>query len=255
MSAIKCKQCGHENDLTRVFCQNCGTRLERAEGSAGPTISGPTRVPTGPRKLRQGMNLGAALSKLIRAIISTAIVAALIALLIQMSREPEGLPPAPAANDAAAAQIYQGLVAMAENPYGRGMDVTQDQINNYLAARIVGGPVPEGTTVRAQFQRAFVVLKEGEASFYIEQKFLGVPVFMYLDAVPVQGASALSFQTTGGGVGHVRFAPGLTFLLEKVILPVISSVSDATATLQTASVTITPGVAKITWPGKKPVGN
>ncbi len=256
MSAIKCKQCGHENDLTRVFCQNCGTRLERAEGAAGPTISGPTRVPTGPRKLKNKGAGVAMLLKLVRAIISTAVVAALIALLIQMSRPLPDLPPAKPANDAMATQTYQMLVSFADSPYGRGVDLTQDQINNYLAARIVAGAAPEGANVRAQFQRAFVVLKEGEASFYVEQKFFGIPVFMYLTGVPEKSGETVSFKTTGGGVGHVPFDPRLASLLERVILPVVTSAAEGTAALKTAnSVVLSPGVAKVAWSGKKALGN
>lgn len=254
MSAIKCKQCGHENDLTRVFCQNCGGRLERPEGAAGPTISGPTKVPTGPRKRRASTPLGPLLVRLVRTVISTTILAALIALLIQMSRKPEGLPPAKPANEVQATQVYQMMNSMAESPYGRGYDLTQDQMNNYLAARILPADAQSGAAVRAQFQRAFGVIGQGEMSFFIEQKFLGIPVYMYVTGTVEKSGESMTFKSHGGGVGHVRFAPQLVPLLEKVIAPVGASISDATGVVQSASsVSFVPGVAKISWSGKKPV--
>lgn len=254
MSAIKCKQCGHENDLTRVFCQNCGGRLERPEGAAGPTISGPTRVPTGPRKLKSSSPMGPLLAKLVRTVISTVILAALIALLIQMSRTPVDLPPAKAANELQATQTYQMLTSLVASPYGRGYDLSQDQINNYLAARILPAETASGVTLRAQFQRAFVMIGQGELSFFVEQKFLGVPVYMYVTGTLERSGETISFRSTGGGVGHVRFAPQLVPLLEKVIAPVAASVGDAAGVIQSASsVTLVPGVLKINWSGKQPV--
>lgn len=256
MNAIKCTQCGHENDLTRVFCQNCGTRLERPKGMGGPTISGPSKVPTGPRKLKSGMSLGAALGKVVRAVISTIIIAALIALLIQMSRKPEGLPEPRPANDVVATQNFQMLNTMAESPYTTAFDLKQDQINNYLAARIIAGPAPEGATIRAQFQRAFVILGTGEATFYVEQKFLGLPVYMSITGAPVSEGKTTTFRTTGAAVGHVKLPAQLAPLVEKVVGPVVTSVSEAVEVLKNASsITVDPGVAKLSWAGKKPAGN
>ena len=256
MSAIKCNQCGHENDLTRVFCQNCGGRLERPEGMAGPKISGPTRVPTGPRKLKTGMSFGAAAGKVLRAVISTIIIAALIAVLIQMARKPADIPEAKPANDVVASQNYQMLTTMAESPYATGFDLKQDQINNYMAARIMPAEAPEGATVRAQFQRAFVILGTGEATFYVEQKFLGLPVYMYVTGVPESQGNSTTFRATGGGVGHVKLAPPLVPLVEKVVAPVVTSVTEAVDLLSKATaIKVEPGVAKLSWAGKKPAGN
>lgn len=256
MSAIKCKQCGHDNDLTRVFCQNCGGRLERPQGASGPTISGPSKVPTGPRKLKKQGAFGPVLAKIVRGIVSAAFLGALLALLIQMSRPPVEVPPVKPVNEGQATQSYQMLVSLAEGPYGRGYDLSQDQINNYLAARIVAGVASEGSGFRAQFQRAFVVIRQGEMSFFIEQKFFGVPVYMYLSGTLERSGSTIAFKPNGGGVGHVRFAPQLVPLLEKVIAPVVASVSDVAAVIQSAdAVTLVPGIAKITWSGKKAQGN
>ncbi len=256
MNAIKCNQCGHENDLTRVFCQNCGARLERPEGMAAPKISGPTKVPTGPRKLKTGMSFGAAAGKVLRATISTIIIAALIALLIQMARKPADVPEARPANDAVATQNFQLLSTMAGSPYATGFDLKQDQINNYLAARIVPAAAPEGATVRAQFQRAFVTLGSGEVTFYIEQKFLGLPIYMYVTGVPEKEGTTTTFRTTGGGVGHVKLGAKLAPLVEKVVAPVVASVSEGVDLLKnSAAIKVEPGVAKLSWTGKKPAGN
>lgn len=255
MSAIKCGACGHENDETRVFCQNCGARLERPAGAAAPKISGPTKVPTGPQKIqRQGMGPVGFLFWVLRRLLSSAILGALIAMLIQMARAPEGIPPAKPGNEAAARQLFETIQTFAENIYPRSLDVTQDQINNYLAARILPAKdQAQGMNFRAEFQRAFVVIGTGQADLFIEQKFLGYPVYLYLTAVP--GAPGEPLRYSGGGVGRIRLHEKLVPLLERVINPVITSATDVSPLVGKATgVAFVPGVAKLSWPGAKPAG-
>ncbi len=255
MSAIKCGACAHENDQTRVFCQNCGARLERPEGAAAPKISGPTKVPTGPLKVqRQGMGPLGLLLWVFRRLLSTAFLGALIAMLIQMSRAPEGIPPAKPGNEAAARQLFESVQSFSDNIYPRGLDVTQDQINNYLAARILPAQgQTEGMNFRAEFQRAFVVIGSGKADLFIEQKLLGHPVYLYLTAVP--GAPGEPLRYTGGGVGRIPVHEKLVPLLERVISPVVTSAQDVSPLAGKATtVVFVPGVAKLNWPGAKPAG-
>ena len=141
----KCAQCGHENDVTRAYCQNCGAALELSAEN-GPKISGPTKVPAGVirRRDRQArLGCAGATFWLIRRIFSTAILAALLAAGIQMARPPDGIPPAQRANEAQAGQLLQALQTLAASTYARAIDVTQAEANNYLAASIV--PDPEAT--------------------------------------------------------------------------------------------------------------
>ena len=62
----------------------------------------------------------------IRRILSTAILAALLAVVIQMARQPDGIPPAQPANEAQAGQLLQALQTFAASTYARAIDVTRD---------------------------------------------------------------------------------------------------------------------------------
>jgi len=270
MSALKCSQCSHENDATRVFCQNCGMRLERPEGTQA-TISGNTPVMgrAVPPKKGFSLALGTLLGglrgnflRLLRTILTTAILAAVLAALIQMSRKPDGIPAAEPANEAQATKLFQGIKAFAETVYPRALDVSQAQANNYLAARIVPDAAAEGGSVlSARFERAFVVIGQGELQFFVQQKLFGWPVFIYLIAKPepgqdeVSGAATTTLRVTGGGIGRIRFESRLAPILEKNLASVMALTADATGILQRAgSVTFTPGVAKLSWSGSKAPG-
>ena len=254
MKSIKCTQCGHQNDLTRAFCQNCGARLELTAGD-DPKISGPTNVPAGIRQRGRpaGAGFASAVFWFIRRILFTAILAALLAVLIQMARQPDGIPPAQPANEAQAGQLLQALQTFAASTYARAIDVTQAEANNYLASSIVPDPAVTGNPLRADFSRVFVMIKSGELDFFVEQRFHGWPIYMYLTTVPETSGGKLSLRVTGGGVGRMPLSMRLIPLLEGVLRPVIASISEAAAALETVDeVVFAPSVAKLSWRARKP---
>lgn len=254
MKSSKCTQCGHENDLTRAFCQNCGARLELSAENP-PKISGPTKVPAGIARRDRPARLGFAggVFWLIRRVLSTAILAALLAAVIQMAREPDGVPPAQRVNEAQAGQLLQTLQALAANTYARAIDVTQAEANNYLAASIVPDPAVTGKPLRADFNRAFVIIKSAELDFFVEQRFHGWPIYMYLVTVPESPGGKMTLRVIGGGVGRLPFSKRLVPLLEGVLRPVIASTSEAAAVLETVDdVVFAPSIAKLSWRPRKP---
>lgn len=255
MKSIKCSQCSHENDSTRVFCQNCGARLEREAGE-NPTISAPTKVPAGPR-FRGGRaastGLAATVFGFIRGLVSTAILAAILAALIQMARQPDDVPPAQAANESQAGQLLQTVQVLSGSNYARTLDISQAQANNYLAASIVPDPTTSNSIFRADFSRAFVAIRSGELKFFVEQRLFSWPISMYLIATPETGGGKASLRVTGGGIGRMPVSPRLMPLLEGIMRPVIASTSEAVTVLESADeIVFTPSMAKLSWKPRKP---
>ena len=240
--------------MTRAFCQNCGARLELS-AEDHPKISGPTKVPAGiaRRDRPTGPGFVGAVFWLVRRVLSTAILAALLAAVIQMAREPDGIPPAQRANEAQAGQLLQTLQTLAASTYARAIDVTQAEANNYLAASIVPDSTATGKPLRADFSRAFVIIKSAELDFFVEQRFRGWPIYMYLITVPEPSGGKTSLRVTGGGVGRMPFSKRLIPLLEGVLRPVIASTSEAAAVLETVDeVVFSPSIAKLSWRARKP---
>jgi hypothetical protein len=254
VKSIKCGQCGHENDATRVFCQNCGERLERPAGE-NPVMSGPTKVPSETRSWSRAAGTGfvASVFGFIRRIVSTALFAALLAVLIQMARPPDRVPPAQPPNEVQAGQLWQAVQVLSGSNYARAMDISQAQANNYLASSIVPDPVGGNSIFRADFSRAFVVIKSGKLEFFVEQRFYGWPIYMYLEAVPENSEGKSSLRVTGGGIGRMPLHPRLMPLLHGIMRPVISSTSEATAVLETADeIVFTPAMARLSWNARTP---
>jgi hypothetical protein len=254
VNSIECAQCGHQNDLTRVFCQNCGLRLERPTGDE-LRISEPTKAAFAVRQRGRSAatEMIGAIFGLIRRLITTAILAALLALVIQLARQPDGVPPDQPANDAQAGQLLQILQTSAGSTYARTIEITEAQANNYLKSSIVPDQEESGKFLRPNFSRAFVIIKSGELDFFVEQKFYGWPIYMHLVTVPETSGGKLSLRVTRGGIGRVPLNKRLVPLLERVLRPVIASTSQAAAVLETVdAVDLAPSVAKLSWNAGKP---
>jgi zinc-ribbon domain len=254
VKSIKCSQCGHENDSTRVFCQECGARLERVAGDE-PTISAPTKVPAASRFRGRAATTGLAgtIFGFIRGLVSTAILAAILAAFIQMARQPDDVPPAQPANEVQAGQLLHTVQVLSGSNYARTVDISQAQANNYLAASIVPDPATSNSIFRADFSRAFVVIRSGELKFFVEQRLFGWPIYMYLITVPEPAGGKASLRVTGGGFGRMPITPRLMPLLEGIMRPVIASTSEAVTVLDSADeILFAPSTAKLSWKARKP---
>lgn len=275
MSNLVCRQCGFENDSTRVFCHNCGTRLGAEPTSSPAPASAPiapgatpapgklyipptqaepavaSKPPVKPPTRSRSLDRPARKVSLLRPIISTAILGAALAAIIQMFRPPDGLPPAVAANEAQASQVHQMAESYADSPIPRVLQVTTPQVNNFLAARVVSGDTPDQPAYRPKFVRAFVVPGNGDFRFFIEERLGNWPIEIYLIQYPVASGGAVSFETTGGGIGRLPIHPSLLSVVTRLVDPVLASVSEALASVSNLSgVTITPAGAAISWQAK-----
>jgi zinc-ribbon domain len=254
VKSVKCSQCGHENDPTRVFCQNCGARLERPAGE-DPAISGPTKVPSESRLRGRAASTGlaATIFGFIRRLVSTAILAAILAVLVQTARKPDDVPPAQPANEVQAGQLLHAVQVLSGSNYARTIEISEAQANNYLAASIVPDSSTSSSILRAEFSRAFVVVRSGELKFFVEQRLYGWPIYMYLITAPATSGGKSSLRVTGGGIGRMPLSARLIPLLEGIMRPVIASTSEAATALESADeIVFTPAMAKLSWKARKP---
>ncbi len=271
---LKCQECGHENDVTRVFCQNCGTRLDRTQetttGAAPPpkaegAVAGasfktsPATKPKLPPGQKASRSIVFVIIGAVLKFVALVVLAAIIAGIIQMLRVPDfRIPPPERGAEGLAVQLTQVVKLSAESPYPRSYDLKENMVNNYLQARILPMPTEEGSglNVHAQFIRTFMVIRSGYFEFVVEQKIADRPVYIYLNVTPVTTAAGTDVKITSGGIGRLRlderFVP---MLMEKFFLPITSVLTDQIAMLATATGTeLHETQATLRWPGKTPPG-
>lgn len=256
-SALVCDQCGFHNDLTRVFCHNCGSRLtsppKEIASEAAPVAAGSSfparqqaapgigaRRPAGSSAPPPGTaSAGSALGKFIRAVFTTAILGAMLAALIQMARTPDGIPAAEIVNPAMADGVASAVEAASKN--GTGLVFTQAQINNFLVSRVQAANDGSEAVYHPKFVRTFVRLENGAYRLYVEETVLGWPVFLCLAQVPTASPQGLSKEDVGGWIGRLPIHPKALPIVQRLVNPVGASAAQAVPDLGNAtSISVTP---------------
>ena len=258
MKIRACSECKAENDTTRVYCANCGVRLpEEAVETASPEASGgsapalpPAKKMRGKKPRRESVPRG--FWQLIAGrLFGSAIVAALLAALIQIAREPDGIP-APAGEDPAlSADMAQALRKHSRSEEKSQWLGNQKALNTYLETTVKMEPKnTAGPGMQAEFQRAFVRLGQGQFDFGIEQKFLGRAIYFIIGVVPEPGPGGLRANVAGGSLGRLPVHPVLMPYFLRAFGPTFLSLAYPIDCLKAAeSVTITPDDVTIQWPG------
>lgn len=262
MSVRVCSQCGTENDVTRVFCANCGMRLpESAVASAGPAtalkpaVGGAPALPKpagrrGFKPARKPSERGL-FSFLFSQLVSTILLAAFLAALIQMVREPDNIPPRSGESGSAAQDVYETLRGLASSTHPGSWTVNQNAINSFLETMIKGAsPDSAESVVGAKFQRAFVRLGNGCADLGIEQNFLSRNIYLLLEFQPEPSPSGLGAKMTGGAIGRLPVPDVLLPVFSRFFQSTLSGLGQTLAPVRQArTADITPQGVKLQWDG------
>jgi len=263
MNVKVCSQCGAENDSTRVYCQNCGTRLPEEltkasqpvaeEGAPSqPARSAPAlpvargwKAAKPPKEESSGL-----LSVLVRQIFFTAVMAAILAALIQMVRTPDAIPPAVPLNAAAAETTFATMRQCATSPSPGSWTVNEAAINEFIISTVQMQSSGSKSSLQAEFRRAFVVLREGSAGYFVEQAMLGGNLFFELQFEPEVVSGHLQAKVIGAAIGRLPVHPSLAPLIMPLFRPSLSGLEQALDMLKNASgATITVNEVVVKWPG------
>lgn len=257
MSDRACIHCGSENDSTRVFCSNCGTRLpERAPepggeapatpGRCAPPLPQPVRgnpVKPLPKPAERGIT-----GVLVRELILTAFLAAILAGMIQMAREPDQIPPRSGASDTGARETLATLRELGSSTRPIRWTINQNAANEFLATTIQ--MEQSNSLLQVKFGRAFVRLDTGRLTCGIEQQFLGRSLYLLLDVVPEASPQGLDAKVVGGAIGRLPVPPALLPVFMRLFQPMITGLAQPLDLIRQAkSVAVTPTDVTLQWAG------
>ena len=249
MGTHTCGQCGHNNDDTRVFCQNCGARLEvESVAPAARNLAAPARRNATARKAPRGGGV-ALLGALVREVFFTAILAVILAALIQAVRMPDDVPPALPAVPSSASFLAADIQAARDSIYPRSLNIDADAANNYLAARVMGADTG-GSLFRAQMVRAYIVPGVNAFTLGVEQNLSGHPIHLRLVYSVESQDGGTAAVLTGGSMGRLPVPKFLVPLYSRSFAGVLEALSHPASWFATAStVKIEPSGAFVRWPG------
>ncbi|MGZ5023603.1 MAG: hypothetical protein ACXWG0_09065 [Chthoniobacterales bacterium] len=201
-----CPECRRENMAERIYCHDCGARLNRS------ALAKMKRKDEDPketqRRLKTMLNpRGAKMQRRFFAVSKAVLGAGLIAALVQMLRPPD-LPVRGAPSLAEMpTEINFELEHATERPGTGPLRYSEEQVNAYLISALKSKQTMLSKYLK--FQRATLVLEEGTVRVTMERSLYGFSIFTTgIYAATLQDGK-LAFRNLGGQIGRLPLHPNL----------------------------------------------
>lgn len=203
MANLKCAHCGYENEPERVYCHNCGEKLDR---SLLPAVEEEKTesVEKTRKRIRKMTNptAGGSLRGEIKTLFNVLIYAVIAAALILIARRPDGVPPP--VTEFGSRLIASEMQDLVESPQPQQLSFTQEEINLHFkqSLKSKAGAIPG-----IRFERAYVNLHPGKVFIGTEQSLWSFPIFSGI-AYRLEVKDGKFVPTVvGGSFGRLAVAP------------------------------------------------
>ncbi len=215
-ATLVCKQCNFENEPERVYCHNCGAKLDRS--LLPPEASrreDPVVMQERVRKMvspNRGMGL-----RWVKNLVTSVVTASVLASLLLIIKPPAGVPTVSKEASLDAPAITEDRENLAPQP-NRMRKYTEDEVNAFLQYS-VRGKAASSYGISMQFDRAFVHFLEGRFSITSQQSIFGVPIYATtVRTVQIKNGAIIS-QVLGGSFGSFHIPAAAMPHLEGVFTP------------------------------------
>ncbi|MFZ4483832.1 MAG: hypothetical protein ACOYOL_07620 [Chthoniobacterales bacterium] len=248
--SLHCAACQYDNDPTRVYCHNCGAKLERGAASAPPPTgyTHPTEV-TKLMKKRPPFNGRAVLGAVVRLLVLAGVVWAVVLAFLP----PHDLPP-PVAPDQVVAERLSVLVADSSSADGtRAFAVPAGDASIWLASTVTPGAAQGGLSYLKP-ERVYLVPGRGDFRLGLETQVpLGLRIYFEGVYAPGPDASGTTLQARRLSIGRLPLPPVLDLLVRKQFESLRGALAVPLGQLATAKeITVSPDVINLRWSPRSP---
>jgi len=197
MTKLVCGECRHENEAQRIYCHNCGERLDRSAAAARKPMVDPTETH---RRLQKMLEPPSRVRHNFSAVSKLVLAAVAAAALVEMALPPE----LPAPTKIVSPQIDLDL----ENAHLRPspLEYSQDQINAYLTYRLISKKAAL-TYPFLTFVRATASFREGACTIAMERSLFGYSIFSRTSHRVETNAGKIDATNVGGWIGRLPIHP------------------------------------------------
>ena len=199
MTKLVCGECRHENEAERIYCHNCGERLDRSAAAARKPMVDPTDTH---RRLQKMLEPPSRVRHNFFAVGKLVLAAVAAAALVEMALPPE----LPAPTKIVSPQIDLDL----ENAHLRPspLEYSQDQINAYLTYRLISKKKAL-TYPFLTFVRATASFREGACTIGVERSLFGYSIFSRTSHRVDTSAGKIAATNVGGWIGRLPIHPAI----------------------------------------------
>ena len=218
-ATLLCKQCNFENEPERVYCHNCGAKLDRSLLPPEATRrEDPVVVQERVRKMvspRRGMGLRG-----VKHLIYSLVIASVLAALLLIIKPPRNIPQLSKEAVMTAPAIMDDLATLEEapTPVSRAFRYPEDQVNAFLQ-NAVRGKDSTSYGVTMKFERVYIHFHEGYCSITTEQSIMGLLIYATTNRTVKIENGALVSQVLGGSFGSLKIPAVAMVHLEGIFGP------------------------------------
>jgi hypothetical protein len=204
---ITCKQCNYANEPERVYCHNCGAKLDRSLLPKEAAKSGKEVAEKSRKRVQKLTKPNSGFFAMWHKAFLNVLASALsVSALIQMARPPGGVPPVPTKDDLLdAPQITQDIEDLQMSPTSQTRQLTEHLINLYLANAIK--TTGDTSTDYFKFDRAFVNLDKDVIRITAEESAFGYPIYAGTSYRLAIAGGKLVATNVGGNLGRLPVHP------------------------------------------------
>ncbi len=206
MSQLVCPECRHGNEPERVYCHNCGAKLNRPPTSAIPGKTDDVETVAERERLRRMIDQrGARTRRLIFNIAKLILGACLAAAVVQMFLPPDL--PAGGKDLELGPQIGLDLENAIMQHRGAQLTYQQDQVNSYLATALKRKKTSILDKPMLEFRRGVAQFDEGIFHMTAERSIFGLSLYtsVFYQANVQDGKIAGTCE--GGMIGRMPIHP------------------------------------------------
>ncbi len=203
---LTCPECRRDNEAERIYCHDCGSRLDRSALSGFKTGKKETSEELHKRMRgmfsQRGVKGRLLLSKIAKVILLAGAAAAAVVILIPPDVPPavksEGFPP----------QINLSLEKLTESHQPQSAQFSEEGVNAYLASALKRKKEKLNHPL-IDFERAIVAFTEGNCRVTIERSIFGYSIFTSGDyAVQIAGGKVTA-SPKSGAIGRMPIDPNM----------------------------------------------
>lgn len=246
MEKLACKNCGHQNETERVYCHNCGNKLDRSEL---PKASSPEdRRRKARKQMRKGQTAAMIKNRIFKPLMAVLLWSVLVAFFLLMIQTPRDLP-LPPDHTVNAPSIAFDLADALSVPQPRQLAYSQEQVNGYLARTLRSKKEPAWAKY-SKFKGVSVDFDPDLVTVYMTQTVLNHPLAIGTRHELAVKENELITTNRGGYIGRLRIPPLLMQYVDKLFFKIWEAFEqerDKLARLQ--SITIGDGRIQLATPG------
>jgi hypothetical protein len=202
---LTCGACGFGNEPERVYCHNCGAKLDRSLLPKVEADKAGESMDAARKRIRKLTNpAGYSFKDFTQSLFNVVFWSVLIAVIFLISQKPEGVPEDK--NELPDRLIQSELMEATQSPVARTLAFTEADANGAVKQSLKRALAAGGGGFM-EFQRAYVQFKPGVVRIGAQQALWGYPLYSGVDYRLTVGDGKLRPYLLGGNIGRLQVHP------------------------------------------------